>query len=796
MYSIAFRAFLAALSFCLVSTAVSAATKDGLRINTKSEGNRPLSGVAVTVEGRDGSIEQFSTDQTGTVLANGLKPGLYRVRASHSGFTSVEEPAVRVIRGKTVPLEFVLLANKGELIEEVVVVAEATRRDVFGSVANSYLSREQLRSAPGSGSDVLRALDGLPGLFSTGEFASFTVRGNGPKDNLILVDQFPYDDVVHFNRSLGELDDINGGGRYSIFAPNLIEGAEYSPGGWQSAFGGRRGSLLNLNVARGNPSPSASLRLDMAGVEVTYDGPSGFHDDTSLLLSARQFDFGRLFDFLGENDNGSPVMTDIILKSHTTLNPNNELEILVLHNPETQERTVENVLAAEQLDDRTLFNAERDSTLLGLTWTRLFGVDGRWANRLYYRDSDKVASEGEAFPFSTPEYLPPEDVPVWEDIITRNEREQEFGWRSDIEHSNRLGSFAAGLRLANASLDYATTLEDDWIRYEYDGRDSLADPDNRYVVLTPEAINSEFSRTELQYAVYAEQIVEQARWSLRAGLRYDYDGFSDKGYVSPRLSATYQLRPATTLSATAGIFHQSPRYLDRAADPANFGLENEQLDHVSLGFRQQLGSQWSFLTEVYYQSLSNLVTEPDQATGQVSNRGKGSSYGVDLVLNRYFNNGWSGDIVYSYNDATRDDRDGNGEYAADFNRKHMFSTGLQWEISKRWQLGLRWKYATGRPRNEFVVHEDVLSDIGGPLRYSREYVTRNTERWDAYHTLNARVDYRRTIGPVDLIAFLDVLNLYGSAATDELDFDPATGELIEDDGDILPLIGIRFEKTW
>ena len=58
------------------------------------------------------------------------------------------------------------------------------------------------------------------------------------------------------------------------------------------------------------------------------------------------------------------------------------------------------------------------------------------------------------------------------------------------------------------------------------------------------------------------------------------------------------------------------------------------------------------------------------------------------------------------------------------------------------------------------------------------------------------MDYRRPLGPVDFIAFLDVLNVYASASTDERDFNSATGELKEDDEGATPLIGIRFEKTW
>src|SRR5690606_31422780 len=192
------------------------------------------------------------------------------------------------------------------------------------------LSREALRSAVGGGADPLLSLDGLPGLASTGEFASFSVRGRGPRDNLLFVDDFPFDKVVHFDATLGEDEDIGGGGRFSIFAPNVIGGAEFSPGGWGPAYGGRAASLLKLDVANGNPSPSASLRLDLAGFELGYDGPTGITEDSTLLVSARRLDYGSFFDMIGEKDIGDPELRDVIVKSVIPVDENHTFEILLI----------------------------------------------------------------------------------------------------------------------------------------------------------------------------------------------------------------------------------------------------------------------------------------------------------------------------------------------------------------------------------------------------------------------------------------------------------------------------------
>ena len=120
---------------------------------------------------------------------------------------------------------------------------------------------------------------------------------------------------------------------FRFLRPIPSTGAEFSPGGWSAAFGGRAGSLLQLDVAGGSPTPSATLRVDIAGIELGYEGPSGFRDDTTVFLTARQFDFDRVFEFIDQEDIGEPVLTDFILKTVTEVDANNTFEVLAVFAP-------------------------------------------------------------------------------------------------------------------------------------------------------------------------------------------------------------------------------------------------------------------------------------------------------------------------------------------------------------------------------------------------------------------------------------------------------------------------------
>ncbi len=756
---------------------------------------RPVDGVTITAESRDGEARSATTDK-GRALLDSLEDGFFRVRAESAGYVTAVEPAVRVLEQRTGRLRFELQPVPASVDE--IVVTRAREADPFGAVSNTFLSRDELRNAPGSGSDVMRALSGLPGVVSNGEFAAFSVRGHGPKSNLIYVDGFPFRQVVHFEQTLGEEEEIINGGRYSIFAPNAVAGAEFSPGGWSAEFGGRDASLLQFEVVDGAPSPVGSLRLDLAGAELLYEGPSGFHDNTSMFLQARRFDFGQFFEMIEEESLGAPVSTDVILKTHTRLDDDDEFEFLAIYAPEEYTRDINHILAStkegEEIEDVTLQNEDQDLALIGGTWRRRFGSDGEWTNRLYYRESDRVSTEGEAFPDLVPADTPADQVPVREKLLTVKEKESEFGWRSDVSFGNGLGIFRAGLHLTSNDLDYSTDLREDWIRYIYESDDPRPANAN-YIVLQPSEINSIYSASETNYAVYGEQLFDWGAANLRAGLRYDHNGFGDEDLVSPRFGFNYAISPRLRFSATTGIFYGAPSNLARAADPDNFDLESERLTHLGVGLAYRLSDNLNLLVEAYYQDLDNRLVESGRTNGLVSNDGEGTNTGVDLVLTRKFDRGWSADFVYSWNRYRVDDNDGRGEYNWDFNREHFVSVGGRWEINNRWQIAARWKYGSGQPTYRYLVHEDVLAP-NLPVRYSQERFDLNAERGDAFHSLDIRVDYRRPIGPVDLVLFADVLNVYGGPAGLQPEFNILTGKIIDEEEETLPLLGLTIEYAW
>jgi hypothetical protein len=788
------------LTACALSWVPAALAADGAMLRGRvvdSSTARPLPGVEVTLSTRDGSRRTVRTDATGEFAVGDLAEGLYDLTATLEGFQRAAEPRVRAVARAATTIDFALQPLADEALQEVLVTARAVDVDPLASVGSLRLDREAIRRSPGSAGDVFRALDILPGVAATGEFSQFAVRGNGQRDNLILVDGLPFDKVVHFSQSLGEQDEIGGGGRFSIFAPDSIASAEFQPGGWRASQGGRNGSLLQLDLVGGNPATATTrAQLDLAGLELGYEGPSGLREDTTLFASARSLDFGRVFEAIDNGDIGAPTLTDLIAKVVSEPSPQHRLEVLAIHTTEDFVRDVDNVLESENFQDTGLARANQDSSLLGVTWKWFPGERAQVRNQLYVRDSDKLSARGESFPDLVPPGTPAAQIPVRPEILTLAEAEREIGWRLDFNDVLESGhGYAFGARVTRTELDFETRLAGNWIRYEFDRDDFRPNPAQRFIVLTPQRLDSRFAEAGTDGTLYADYTWKSGQFSVTPGLRYDYLDFSRESLVSPRLAVNWQISPQLRVWSGGGVFYQNPSFLALGGDPANGRLGAERSTQIAVGVQREFGGDWRLSVETYLQALDKLIVTPDRTDGRASNRGEGSNAGVDLALTRRFGDAWWGSASYSWLRAKRDDRRGLGEYDADQHRPHVLTIFGGWEPNARWAFSAKWKYASGRPRDPFVVYADVLGPAG-PRRFSREFIADNTERFPAFHTLNARVDYRRALGPVNLVAFIDVINVYGRAIVDSREWDERRGVETGDGFSVLPTIGVKFEYIW
>jgi len=194
-------------------------------------------GATITLNGQGKGV---TSNQYGFYSIT-LDSGTYRISITH---VSYQQKIMEFNFDADKSFNFDLLP-KTSAISEVVVYANR-RRDA--NVKNAEMGRidlstTRIKNIPAfmGEVDILKAIQLLPGVRNAGEGnAGFYVRGGGPDQNLIMLD-----DAVVYNT--GHLF-----GFFSIFNSDAIKNISLIKGGMPAQYGGRLSSVLDVAMKDGN----------------------------------------------------------------------------------------------------------------------------------------------------------------------------------------------------------------------------------------------------------------------------------------------------------------------------------------------------------------------------------------------------------------------------------------------------------------------------------------------------------------------------------------------------------------
>ncbi|MBI3586212.1 MAG: TonB-dependent receptor [Ignavibacteriales bacterium] len=789
---------LATMAFIFLSVTFTTYAGDDLRglvtgkvidANTK----QPIPSVNVIIVGTTlGTI----TDIYGNYTIKGVEENVYNLKYSSLGYISHIENDIRVIRTKTTKVKDIELKETYVTGDSVIVTAGYFSKDNVTPTTNYTYSREEIRRSPGAAGDIFRAIETLPGVSSGGgEFSAFAVRGGSPRDNIVLVDNIPFDKVSHFDGGTEEQEAQ--GGRFSIFAPGLIDEANFQAGGFAAKYGGKNASFIDLKIKEGNKeSFTANGTYDLLGWEINYDGPSYALGTTSLLFSARHQNFKKVLELTDKKYMGVPSFSDVILKTTTELSPQHKLSILGVYAPEDFERTLEHVFEAKNANYEPFVSRGNETKyLVGVNWRYLTSSASFWENTLYYKRTDVNNKRGKV-------YLDPVNgvMPTAATAATRNNyfvidnSDYQYGWKSQFTFSPLSNStIQTGTEIYRVNVDYNRTQNGFDTTFVFDNNDYRPNPTAYYIVVDPQNVNSSFVQNKLNANAFIDYKYDLTdRITIMPGLRYEYSGFNKNNYWSPRFSASYQLSDWTKLIAATGVYYQAPELRLFALDKQNEKLESEKAIHYILGVSTYLSDDIKFTAEAYYKDFTDLIVFPDRSTSLRNNAGSGYASGIDIGFVKRLSDQWYGQVNYSYSVSKRNDNNGNGEYDADFSQPNLFNILVGYELNKEWSFSAKWKYATGRPKDSYIVHENIFNNRN-LMRYSKEITGNNNERLNDLHSLNVRVDYRYQFGNLAVVAFLDILNLYNRLNVSEEQFNEITGQSKGNGFQMIPTFGVKLE---
>ncbi|HEU4554820.1 MAG TPA: TonB-dependent receptor [Chitinophaga sp.] len=201
-----------------------------------STNGESLTGATVRVKGSPEGIQA----NTYGYYAISLPPGQYTLECTFIGYGEKEQV---VQLDDNMQLNFSIVPRVYQA-KEVVVTGERGNQQVtsteMGRVEMATSDAKKLPSFLGE-VDVLKSMQLVPGVQAAGEGnAGLYVRGGGPDQNLILLDEAPVYNTGHLF------------GFFSIFNADAIRSTTLIKGGMPASYGGRLSAVVDVNMKDGN----------------------------------------------------------------------------------------------------------------------------------------------------------------------------------------------------------------------------------------------------------------------------------------------------------------------------------------------------------------------------------------------------------------------------------------------------------------------------------------------------------------------------------------------------------------
>lgn len=633
------------------------------------------------------------------------------------------------------------LVSRASALNDVVVYSK--RRD--GNVKNAQmgktdLSMNQIKNIPAfmGEIDLLKALQLLPGVRNAGEGnAGFYVRGGGPDQNLIILD-----DAVVYNP--GHLF-----GFFSVFNSDAIKNVSLIKGGMPAQYGGRLSSVVDVVMKDGNIN---KLQMDggigLVASRFSIQGP------LKKYLPGRQA--GKASFIISARRTYIDALTKPFIKKSSSFYGSGyffyDLNAKVNYRFSEKDRLYLSGYFGRDVFD--FANAKRSfktnipwgNSTATLRWNHVF-------NRRLFLNSTVVYNDYK-FKFSA------------------TQENFEIGLSSGIKDGTLKTDFDY-YPLPNHKLKFGGLLTyHKFIPNVASGRQDS-------IVFKP---NNESEKYAAEAAIYLQDDWELGeKWKINYGLRFSsftqvgpytryvkdadgnrldstvYNSFKPvKTYSGPepRITVRYAINDETSLKAAVSRNYQYIHLVSNSGNtlptdlwvPSTYLVKPQISWQYAAGFFKNFaGNKYETSFEVYFKDMQNQVDYKEGYTPSLADpedefvSGKGWSYGAELLLNKQKGQftGWIGyTLSWTWRKFTQLN-DGE-KFPTRYDRRHDMSVVASYEASSKWKFGGVFVYGTG---NAITLPERFYF-INGVL--TQEYSKLNQYRMKAYHRIDLSATYTPT----------------------------------------------------
>lgn len=655
-----------------------------------------------------------------------LPSGDYSFVVQYLGYTSITF-AVSLIGKQRKNIE---MLSTEEQLDEIVVEIERTDENVKSTdMGRIDIDIEKAKTLPVvfGEVDIMKTIQLLPGVQSSGEGnTGFYVRGGGPDQNLVLLDE-----AVVYNP--GHLM-----GFFSVFNADAIKNSTLIKGGMPANYGGRLSSVLDISMRDGNDkSYHAEGGIGIISSRLLVEGPIK-KNKSSFMITGRRTYIDVLAKPFTKNSQlgGVPYyFYDLNTKINYRFSDKDRLYLSGYFGRD--------VAQFQLFDGRLKAGFDWGNATSTLRWNHLFSdkmfmnVSAIYNNYQFTADATFDALKN-----------------TFKSSINDYNAKIDFTYFPHIKHTIRYG-INYTYHVFNPRSLSVNTGDTTFVNENSN--------DNKYAHESAVYISDEYKITDKlmvtaglrgvnfaqmgPFIHYQYNEVNQVDTSLTTTYNAG-DIVSTHFGLEPRISARYSINSTTSLKAGYSYNHQyvhlvSNSYTTLPLDiwvPSSILVKPQVSQQISTGvFRNFKNNMYETSVEVYYKDLKNQIEygesyTPDQLNKSIEYEfvfGNGNSYGAEFFVNKQQGNltGWIG-YTLSWTKRIFPDLNGGEIFPARFDRRHDLSVVSTYTYTKRWTFSGVFVYGTGQSvtmPQQFYIAEGIVAKDYGP---------RNGFRMEAYHRLD------------------------------------------------------------
>jgi hypothetical protein len=619
------------------------------------------------------------------------------------------------------------MSDETEVLEEVEVNAKRGENVTSTKVGQMELEMEKIKTLPAfmGEVDIIKTIQLLPGVSSVSEGGQgFYVRGGGPDQNLVLLDEAQVYNASHLF------------GFFSVFNSDAVKSVNMIKGGMPANFGGRISSVLEVKMNEGNSKQfKVKGGLGLISSRFTFEGPI-VKDKGSFIVSARRTYIDVLMkSFIPKSSpfSGSGYyFYDFNLKANYRLGKNDKLFLSGYYGKDQ-------FIYGNKKDD---FNVRMPwgNAIAAIRWNHIFNsklfmnLTGTFTDYLF-----NFNSEQDSFKFSLKSGI--RDVGGKVD----------FSYFPSTRHKLKWGAEY----LYHTFTPTSVSASQDDTEFDTGEAQKLYSHESAVYFLDEFDLNEKIRfNAGLRYSMYQfvgpfkrfinnpingnDSVVQYNKGDL---IKF-YQGFE------PRISLRWLLSKKSSVKAGYAYNYQYVHLtsLSAVSLPTDIWFPTTDIAKPQKGWQASLGyfqnfkeNKYEASIEVYYKGMKNLVEykqgalPSDNVNDNTDNLlvfGTGWSYGAEFFIKKATGKltGWIG---YTWAKTERLFPDLQAEvFPAKYDRRHDLTVVAGYKLNDRWTFGASFIYASGNtltlPNSWYVQDQNILFNYG----------LRNSTRMAPYHRLD------------------------------------------------------------